>query len=88
MVAIETEYRGPTDTRGSHILVRAGDCPAKRYSYDYAAQCPHDSAVREYCRDMGWQGRLIKGGTKRGYVYVFAQSDSIVLERVSETPTS
>lgn len=82
MQAIETRYHGPTDTRGSRISAR---CEAGRISipYDHAksADRNHDAAAVELARKLGWLDShaakdypvdLVRGGTARGFVYVFA----------------
>jgi len=48
--AVYTEYKGPTNSRGSRIIVtiRRGDDTIRRLmSYDYAAHDAHDSAVEK-----------------------------------------
>jgi hypothetical protein len=64
MQAIETEYRGPTNTRGSRIIARA---QAGRISvpYDHAlsVQENHDRAASELARQRGWAGVWVGGGS-------------------------
>ena len=73
MQAIETEYRGPTNTRGSRIIARA---QAGRISvpYDHAlsVEANHDAAARALVAEWGWFGTWIRGGAAngRGNVYV------------------
>ena len=67
MQAIETEYRGPTNTRGSRIIARA---QAVRISvpYDHALsiQENHDRAASELARQRGWAGVWVGGGSPSG----------------------
>ena len=73
MQAIETEYRGPTNTRGSRIIARA---QAGRISvpYDHALsiQENHDAAARAFIAKLGWYGSWVRGGAPngKGNVYV------------------
>ena len=73
MQAIETENRGPTNTRGSRIIARA---QASRISvpYDHALSVEgnFDAAARALAAKWGWFGTWIRGARAdgRGNVYV------------------
>jgi hypothetical protein len=72
MKAISTKYHGPTNTRGSRISATDGDTTIF-VSYHDDAREPHDVAALALCKKLGWSGTLIRGGTKTGNVYVWAQ---------------
>lgn len=71
--AIETRYKGPTDTRGSRII--AADLDGNRITipYDHALNHDelHERAAKALCEKMGWQGEIVGGATKSGYAFVF-----------------
>lgn len=73
MQAITTKYVGATNTRGSRIVASA-DAGRVTVSWDYALDVfeNHKKAAEAYCKKKGWTGRLIGGGVKSGYVWVFA----------------
>lgn len=79
MTSIQTAYLPPTNTKGLRIKVWAGDRTAKIYSREsFHAQgdeARHFEAVQRYCKDSGfkWTGELVCGGTREGYVFVFAK---------------
>lgn len=69
--AISTRYRGPTNTRGSRIIVTA---PAGRivvpYDHALSAYGNHAAAAQAFADRQGWGGRWVGGGTPDGYVFV------------------
>ena len=72
MQAIETEYRGPTNTRGSRIIARA---QAGRISvpYDHALDFVenHYAAARALVVKLGWLGSWVGAQVPNGrFVYV------------------
>ena len=77
MVAIVTEYRGPTDTRGARIRVQRERCKAKTYPYPHELdQGPaHAHCAQLYAQDSGLttRGHWIGGGTpdETGYAFVY-----------------
>lgn len=76
MKAITTRYVGPTNSRGSRIVasaegVRAVSVP---FAYEGDVYQAHEKAALALCKKYGWGGRLVGGGTKKGYVWVFADS--------------
>ena len=76
MKAITTRYAGPTNHRGSRFIASAEGVSSVSIPYDYAldAYANHEKAAYALCRKYGWSGRLIGGGTKKGYVWVFAEA--------------
>lgn len=73
MKAIFTKYHGPTNTRGSRISASDSDNNRVTISYPYelSGEAVHRKAAEALCSKMGWDGELIAGGTKSGYVFVF-----------------
>ena len=71
MIAIETRFLGPTNTKGSRII--ATTCNGHRLvqSADHASRCPHQDAAEALRDREEWTSNLIKAGTKSGYVFVF-----------------
>ena len=73
MQAITTKYHSPTNTRGARITAQteSGVRISAPYPHDLSYDDKHASAVQALCDKMGWTGRLVSGGIKGGYVYVF-----------------
>jgi len=73
MKAIETKYYGPTNTRGSRIV--ASDSDGNRvsipYPHELSGEACHWKAADTLRVKMGWAGKMIGGGTKAGYCFVF-----------------
>lgn len=73
MIAIEVRYIAPTNTLGSRYV--AETCNGHRKVIHAAdnldAAENADNAAVALCRDQGWNGDLARGGSKRGWVYVF-----------------
>ena len=73
-VSIETKYISPSNIRGARI-VAVVTCSKIKISipYDHALNIDenHNEAAKALCRKMNWSGRLAKGATKTGYVFVF-----------------
>lgn len=73
MKAIQTKYKGPTNTRGSRII--ASDEDGNRitipYPHELSGQDVHHKAAQALCEKMGWTGELVGGSLKKGYVFVF-----------------
>lgn len=77
MIAIETTYHGPTNTRGSRISATAdGGRPRVSipYPHELNSREAHIKAARKFLEKMGWYGELVTGSTKAGYVHVFVKS--------------
>ena len=90
MRTIHTHFVGPTNSRGARIVAQVGDWkrgePGRvSVSYDYAGttEARHDLAASALCDKMGWTDpklrTFVRGGTERGYVYVFACDETVVL---------
>ena len=74
MVAIETRYHGPTNYRGSRITATAnGHRVTVSYPYELSGVECHRKAAEALCEKMGWKGRMVAGGTDKGYVFVFPE---------------
>jgi hypothetical protein len=73
MKAIQTTYKGPTNTRGSRII--ASDCDGNKvtipYPYDLSGSEVHRKAADALCAKMQWKGEMIGGWLKNGMVFVF-----------------
>jgi len=80
MVAIETKYVGPSNVRGSRIIAttESGHRVVISYPQELSGEAAHRKAAVELCKrkfhhepgDHSCE-RLIAGGTKKGYVFVF-----------------
>ncbi len=78
MKAITTKYLGPTNYRGSRIKATAEGVKALTLPYPHEfgpGVEAHAPAAIALCRRMGWHGKLIGGGTDKGYVFVFSDPD-------------
>ena len=78
MVGITTKYVGPRESHGSRIIA-SSESQRVIVSYDpgLSSEQNHRRAAEELCRRKlrgGNCNRLIAGGTKAGYVFVFAPS--------------
>lgn len=97
MRAIETRYAGPTNSRGSRIIVSAGDIhrtyglgkledaaiEAKTHQ-DMMGEWAHTVAARMLCIEMKWNDvSLVQGETKQGYVFVMVRSKPSMLEALT-----
>ena len=73
MKAIKTKYKGPTNTRGSRIIAsdEDGNRVTISYPYELSGEAVHHKAAVELCKKMGWEGELIGGSLKDGYVFLF-----------------
>lgn len=81
MQAIECRYIGPTNHKPSRIVATAASGARLVMSYNSACNLANNKGgdeeayrrVAEALRDkLGWKGKLIAGGTKAGYVFVFS----------------
>ena len=76
MIAIQTKYIGPTDTKPSRIVATTANGQRVTVSYDNASRNPHRDAALALCKKVGWTGTLAEGGTKEGSVFVFVDDQS------------
>lgn len=76
MKAISTKYLGPTNHRGGRVVASAEGVSSVTIPYDHSldAYGVHEKAALALCRKYGWSGRLVGGGTRTGYCFVFADS--------------
>ncbi len=67
MQAIETEYKGPTNTRGSRIIAKA-ECGRLTVPWDYALSVDenHCAAVKAFVLKWGWWGAWSVGHLSNG----------------------
>jgi hypothetical protein len=79
MIAIETKYLSPTNTRGSKIKAFTCNGHSAIVGYDHALsnEALHFEAVKalvsKYKLDWDISG-MVYGGTKNGYVFCFPTS--------------
>lgn len=78
MIAIETRYVGPTNTKPSRIVATTANgqrmmmsMSAAEDGTDGSAESAHRAVAQALADKMQWPGQLICGGTKTGYVFVF-----------------
>jgi hypothetical protein len=79
MVAIQTKYIGPTNSRGSRIKAWTDTGFSTTISYDYGLEdeARHFKAVKAMVESNGldWDLKNMRcGGTKNGYVFCFSHS--------------
>jgi hypothetical protein len=69
--AIETRYAGPTNSRGSRIIVTA-QAGRLIVPWDDALDVNENHAVaaQMFIDRMGWGGNWVGGGTEDGFVFV------------------
>jgi hypothetical protein len=75
MIAIQTKYIGPSNTRGARIVASTSNGHRLSVPYDHAGE-PHRKAAIALARKMSWTGTLAEGGTKQGQVFVFVDEQS------------
>jgi len=73
MKAIITKYHGPTDYKGARITASDEDNNRITISYPHelSGEACHRAAADALCKKMNWQGNLVGGSLKRGYVFTF-----------------
>ena len=80
MIAIETRYHGPTNTKGSRITATAnGNRLTIGVDNAVSVEDNHAWAARELARKLGWKGRLIGGHTNKGMVWVWNNGPVVLL---------
>ncbi len=77
MKAIRTRYKGPTNTRGSRIIASDEDGNRITIGYDDAldSEDAHRKGADALCARMHWEGEMVSGSLKDGYVFVFLKGD-------------
>lgn len=89
MKAITVRYRGPGNVRGSRFIVTDGDS-RKVYHTDH--RLTHDAGAAQaairFAQWRGWQGVLLEGSTREGWVFVFDGSTRHVIpnEPIDDMP--
>lgn len=73
MKAITTKFYGPGNVKGSRYGASDEDGNKVIVPTDFSLGSAenHDAAAIALCAKMGWTGKLHRGGTKGGYVYVW-----------------
>jgi hypothetical protein len=79
MIAIQTKYLGPTNTKGSRIKAFTCNGHSATIDYDYALsdELLHFEAVKALKEkyDLGWDlSEMTFGGINEGYVFTFPHS--------------
>lgn len=79
MIAIQTKYLGPTDTKGARIKAFTCNGHSATIDYDYALNDEklHFEAVKALVakNKLRWNiSKMTYGGTKNGFVFTFPQS--------------
>jgi hypothetical protein len=79
MIAIQTKYISPTNTRGSRIkaFTETGFTVTVPYDYSLNHEQVHFKAVKELVKkhSLNWDlSGMTYGGIKNGYVFCFANS--------------
>jgi hypothetical protein len=77
MIAIQTKYIGPTNTRGSRIKAwtENGQSVSIPYPHEYSHEVCHFQAVKALVQkhNLDWDlNEMRYGGTNNGYVFCFA----------------
>lgn len=77
MQSITTKYLGPTNYRGSRIkaITESGISVIVSYDDGLDSYANHEAAAKKLYAKLNWHGNIIAGGTKDGYVFVFANGD-------------
>lgn len=80
MIAIQTKYLGPTNFKGSRIkaFTSMGAQLTIGYPHELSGAACHVKAAVALAKEQGWTygGKLISGGVKGGYVFVFSNAES------------
>lgn len=74
MQTITTKYIPATNTKGARIKATSTSGLSATVSYDDAlpeGEFQHIAAVKSLCKKSNWQGKLVAGETKTGFVFVF-----------------
>lgn len=79
MIAIETKYLSPTNSRGSRIkaFTSSGFSVSIPYQHELSHEKLHFEAVKALVKkyDLDWNlDNMRYGGTKHGYIFCFDQS--------------
>jgi len=78
MQAITTKYLGATDTLGARIKATSESGESLTISHDYGVDNAHIPAIKALKDKLGWDGKMVVGGTKTGYVAVFIKGSEVI----------
>ena len=77
MKAIQTEYLGHANDRGSRIKASDDDGNTAIVPYDYESENPHREAAVALIHEMGWNPvSIVQGQLKHGDVFVLLNTFS------------
>ena len=73
MIAIEVKFLGPTNNKGSRYKAYTcnGQHLTKSANYSLNADENAESVAYELRDKAGWKGKLVGGGTVKGWTFVF-----------------
>ena len=76
MKAIQTKYLGATNFKPARIVAKAEGVASVTISYDseFDEGENHARAAKKLRDKMGWTGRMVGGGTDKGYSFCFENS--------------
>ncbi|NDY84426.1 hypothetical protein G3I67_14430 [Orrella sp. NBD-18] len=77
MQTITTKYLGPTNYRGSRIKASTttGIHITRPFNHVHSGVMVHAVVAMELAKSLGWQGQMIAGDTRTGYVFVFSSGE-------------
>jgi hypothetical protein len=82
MQAIITKFLSATNSKPSRIKATASAGTITiAYDHDFDCEGAHMKAAEALRAKLGWQGKLIAGGTETGYVFVF---EPIAVEKMRD----
>jgi hypothetical protein len=88
MMAIETRYLGPTNSRGSRIKATA-DAGSVTVPYDHALSSTqnHAKAAQALAMKFGWTGSWVGGGlpNSSGYAFAPVKGERFVVSAAAKT---
>lgn len=72
MKAIKVTYKGPTNSRGSRLIVSDGDNRIT-VPFDYSLNTDerYEDAANKFMKKMNWTGKLVHGTFKDEEIFVF-----------------
>jgi hypothetical protein len=85
MQTITTKFIGATNTKGERVKATStsGKSVTIPWSYSGDTLDVHFEAVEALCKKLDWEGTFIAGGTKTGFVWVFANSQRKTYSKIS-----
>ena len=80
MQSIVTKRLSPTDTSGARVKATAANGASVIVPYSYEGDgVADDRAAVKLAAKLGWTGTLVRGSTKDGYAYVFANDHHVTI---------